>query len=279
MPGYDCIVLWDTGEGTPKYSTEDYQHVVTSIAGNTEDVQKIYNSIRNQGEFFTALMDKLGILQKNEGLQKVHTKLNDIASHKAPALSDIEEAFERKIKKINITVNAPDVKIPELKAPDVVIPPFPEVKLPEITIPDYTAQINELKTVLSDLKGELMKVPKTQKEYSGNFDAVISALGGLEQKFIKTLGDKSSSITADIRSLKDIFSRFDAMTGRILSVQEKLSALDTNDKEILKVKKEVLDDIKRLNAYVNQMTISMLSKDGTMNGLMMSFGHKGVKNG
>lgn len=165
LPDYDAIVLWDTGEATPRYSTEDFQYQLTSIESAVEPIQKIYNSIRNQGDFLATLMDKLGLLQKNEGLQKVNEKL-DLITRKGGELSltNIAEAFSRA---------ASGVKLPA-----------PIVNIPKTNIPDYTPQILELSRKLSAIMDYIIKLQQAQER--------ISSLSvKLEQSISKTGLDRN----------------------------------------------------------------------------------------
>lgn len=260
LPDYDAIILWDTGEATPRYATEDYQYQLQDIINSVLPIQKIYNSIKNQGEFLATLMDRLGLIERNEGLKKVNEKLDSLKS--APAITDIEEAFNNAAKRINLTAIAPEVKVPE-------------VKIPEIRIPDYSSSINDIKSSLASIRGEIMKVPKTQKEYSHNFDSVIGLLNSLEQRLSQTVNTKSDEINKSVKSMQVIFQRFDSVLSKIGVLQDKLNSLDTNDKTIIQSRDEILKDIKRLNQFVYDFVSSPYMKEAKdMSGVLMAFGHK-----
>jgi len=154
MPDYDCIVLWDTGEATPRYSTEDYQHQVTSISYQVGDIRKIYNSIRNQGEFMATLMDKLGLIEKNQGMEKVSQKIDDLGKRENVSLTNIEEAFGRAARNIRLTALAPEVKMPDIK------------------IPDYGNLVLESRKLLTTIKGEIGRIGNVLKNYSDRVDRI-----------------------------------------------------------------------------------------------------------
>lgn len=259
LPDFDAIILWDTGEATPRYTTEIYQIQLNSIEGAVSYINKIYNSIRNQGEFFAALMDKMGILEKNFGLEKVSDKVDELIKRDNVSLTNMEEAFKLAASKIN--VNTPVVNLPA-----------PVVNIPEI--PDYTNLIKEIKDIILKLGGEIMKVPKTQKEYSGNFNQLISLLNSLEQRFSSSLNDKSNEIKREVKNIRAVFVKFDVLMSKMATLQDKLNSLDTNDQTIIKSRDSILGDIKRLNQFIYDLVSSPYLKEAKdMQGVMMAFGH------
>ena len=65
------LVMWDTGQGADtRYGSEDNNTALDSIQDGTDMIRLIWNSIKNQGDFFAAVMEKLGLIQKNKGLVK-----------------------------------------------------------------------------------------------------------------------------------------------------------------------------------------------------------------
>ena len=262
LPDYDMVVLWDTGEATPAYATEDFQYQMTSIQNAVEPIQKIYNSIKNQGEFLSILMDRMGLLVKNEGLQKVSDKVDALANRDNVSLTNMEEAFNRAAGKINLTALAPTVNLPP-------------INIPETKIPDYSQAINDLKSILVTIRGELMKVPKTQKEYSGNFTSIVELLNSLEQRLNRTVSDRSSEVMQRVDSVRTMFSKLDVLFSKMNTLSEKLNSLDVNDKDILKTKQEIMNDIKRLNQFVYDLVSSPYLKEAKDHAnILLSFGHK-----
>lgn len=85
------LVMWDTGVGggDTRYGSEDNNTALDQIQDGTDMIRLIWNSIKNQGDFFAAVMDKLGLIQKNKGLTR--PELDD-------AIKKIEFPKERELK-------------------------------------------------------------------------------------------------------------------------------------------------------------------------------------
>jgi chromosome segregation ATPase len=263
MPGYDSIVLWDTGDTGVRYSTEDYQHQMQSISDAVEPIQRIYNSIRNQGEFFSALMDRLGLLEKNEGLVKISSRLDDLSQRETVSITGIEEAFKKASKDIQLVVKeqpAPIVNIPEVKIPDYTKQlndikselnkiPKEKVKIPEPK--SYDQMLSEMKKEILSVKEVVNKIPKEQKEYKPNFDSLLSMLNTVQSSLAKNFDAKSKELREQILKTQGIFARFDVLVSKIGELNEKLSTLDGNDKEIMTYKKDISDEIKVLKQMLD----------------------------
>lgn len=82
------LTMWDTGEASPRYGSEDNNIQVDSIEQETSQIRLIWNSIRNQGEFFATLMDKLGLIEKNRGIIKQDMEAA-VAGIRFPATKEI----------------------------------------------------------------------------------------------------------------------------------------------------------------------------------------------
>lgn len=61
--GSDYIVLWDTGDANVRYSTEEYRTQLNSIQEETDLIRLIWNTLRNQADFYTRLIDKVDKLK------------------------------------------------------------------------------------------------------------------------------------------------------------------------------------------------------------------------
>jgi hypothetical protein len=272
VPDYDAIVLWDTGEATPRYATEDYQHQIQDIINNTGRIQNIFNSIKNINEFLATLMDKLGLIQKNEGLVKVNQTLDALAKKESLALTDIEEAFSRAAKEIKLTI-------------------------PETKTQDYSSDITQLKENMALLQNEVNKIPKSQKEYSGNFSALLNQVSQTQNLLLKKIEEGNSTVKTDIKGninsnqvaltsalnkinayfdyTKNIFSKFDSILVKISELSSKLASLDTNDKDIISQRKSIADEISRLNQFIHLLSSSQVMKDyQDANNMLYAFGHK-----
>ena len=120
-----------------------------------------------------------------------------------------------------------------------------------------------------------MKVPKTQKEYSGNFSNLISLLNSFEQKISNVVSEKSTEMVREVKSMRTVFVKVDTLLEKINILHEKLNSLDTNDKEIIKTKQEIMNDIKRLNQFLYDFVSSPYMKEAKDNmNILMAFGHK-----
>jgi hypothetical protein len=231
----DAIVLWDTGEGTPRYATEDYQSQVGRIEGQTARIEQIWNSLRNQGEFFSTLMDKMGVLEKNEGLKKLDGKIDSLAQRDTVSLTNIEEAFKNATG--NIKLNVPETKIP-----------------------DYSSVMAGMESKVTSLKSEIDKIPKTQRDYSTYFNNLNKHLANISDYFA---------------SVKVAFTKFDSIISKVESLNTKLDSLDVNDKEFIRTKDKVVAEIQRLNQFVHLLSSSSVVKDfQDANNMLYAFGHK-----
>jgi chromosome segregation ATPase len=263
IPEFDCIVLWDSGDASTRYSTEDYQHQIDAIRDSVEPIQKIYNSIRNQGEFFSVLMEKLGLIEKNEGLVKVSSKIDELSRRDNVSLTNIEDAFRKASKEIKLIVKdapAPIVNIPEVKIPDYSLQ-LAEIKselgrIPKekVTIPepkDYQQIFAEMKKEILSVKETVGKIPKEQKEYKPNFDHLLSMLNSVQSSLSKNFDSKSKELRNQILKTQGIFARFDALVSKINELQDKISVLDKNDKDLVEAKKEINKEIKALKQMLD----------------------------
>lgn len=80
----DVLILWDSGEASPRYGSEDGQVQFNTIQTQTSEISKIWNSLKNQGEFVAVLMEKLGLMEKNVGLTK----------------PDVQEIIQKEVSKL-----------------------------------------------------------------------------------------------------------------------------------------------------------------------------------
>jgi len=287
MPDYDCVVLWDTGDASVRYSTEDYQQQIATIADQTGQIQKIYNSIKNQGEFMATLMDKLGLLEKNEGLQKISQKVDVLAQRDNVSITNIEEAFSRAAKKVTLTVTPAEVHIPEVQIPDysaffsrieAVLGTISEglgkipkesPKIPEIK--DYAPTLEGLRKEVQAIKTGVDNVPKEQKEYKPNFDNMISMLNAMQSNLAKSFDDKAKDLREQILKVQGIFSRFDGLLNKIGELKNKVAGLDVNDKEMIKAKNDINKEIKILKQMLDPV---YQSRQADRNMILMSLGNK-----
>lgn len=216
MPGYDAIVLWDTGAASPKYSTEDYQHQIDAIAEGVELIQKIYNSIKNQGEFFALYMDKLGLIEKNTDFKQIHDKIDKLVKRDNIPLTNMEEAFKKAAKEITLTAIAPGGR-------------------------DNSKQLSEIFSVISGLRGEV--------------SAINARLLKDPQKDInKYLGDNMGNLAQEIRVLKNISSKFDDVVVKVNAIKDGAAKIE-GKQEILNAVNNLNVLIRRLAMTQEDMGI------------------------
>lgn len=275
LPGYDAIILWDTGEATPRYATETYQSAIDAISEQGQQVQKIYNSIKNQGEFFALFMDRLGLLEKNVGLQKVNDvndKVDRLIQRDNISLTNMEEAFNKAAGNIKTII-------------------------PEIKIPDYTSTIINIEDKVASLKSEIEKIPKAHKEYGGNFSALLQQINQMQNLLFSKIDNGNNSIKSDVKSnissnysslvsalskmneyfeyTKSVFTKFDSILAKIGDLNNKLTSLDSNDKNIIKEREIITAEIQRLNQFIHLISSSQIFKDfQETNNMLYAFGHK-----
>ena len=226
----DAIVIWDTGEATPRYATEDYQSQTGRIEGQTARIEQIWNSLRNQGEFFVKIQESLGLLKKNDGLVKLDQKIDKLANKKEVAITDIETAFEKSVGKL---------------------------KLP---MPDYSSVMSAMEEKVISLKSEIDKIPKTQKDYSGYFGNLNKHLSNISDYFA---------------SVKIAFAKFDSIISKVEELNTKLGSLDTNDKEFIKTKENIVREIQRLTQFVHLLSSKSVIDDFQgANNMLYAYGNK-----
>lgn len=238
LPDYDAIVLWDTGEATPKYATEEAQVQLGNIEEHTGQIYKIYNSIKNQGEFMATLMNKMGLIEKNEGLKKLDQKVDDLAKKDNLGLTDIETAFNNAASKI---------------------------KLPEFKQSDYSGSIAGLGQKISELKNELDRIPKSQKDYTFNLTTINSRLAELE----KSLKPGKELLDSHQTNIKLLNSKLNNLSSVLETISSSLVALGGNDKNSEDRKKVIVGEIGKVIQYIQRLAMTKSDMD-----ILASLGHK-----
>lgn len=146
------VVLWDTGGASPKYAVEENRTTLASIQEGTDVIRLIWNTLRNQSDIFADILKALKKLESTKNYEKdfkgMADQLKDLIGREKINLKDIKEA-------LNVTVNAPEVKVP---APVVTVHPTPVTvnapKPQEIKIPDYTASLTAISKMLDGISKE-----------------------------------------------------------------------------------------------------------------------------
>ena len=263
-----------TASGADDTSFVDYVQLNT-IDDVETNIRMIWNSIKNQGAIFTALMDKLGLIEKNKGLTK----------------PDVEDAINKGIKGIEFP-----------KAQELTIPPFPEIK-------DYSNHLNEIFQSLQSLSTEFssnksvavkvntVKIENMMNQLSSkieNLPKYDSNFSSIQTLISETIGKAEASIKADnsnvsnevkvsrqsmmneLTKLQQVFSRFDSLMTKIVIFNKKLEDLDINDKSLIKAKNAIHDEILKMNHLVNTLAIinKVSSQKEKDNALLLAFGGK-----
>lgn len=269
-----------TASGADDTSFIDYVQLNT-IEDIETNIRMIWNSIKNQGDFFSKIMDKFGLLEKNKGLVK----------------QDIQEV-----------VNS--IKFP--KQQEIKIPDFP--KFPELPkIKDYSSDLSQLSESLKQIADELsstkssvnqkntLKVEQMIKDLEAKIDSMpkydshFQNIQGLIQSTIEKasqsiksevkqdnsavsteLKNRGDVMLSELRKLQNIFSRFDSLISKLNEFNSKLNELDSNDKSLKRDKESIQSEIRVLNTLVNTLTVIDRSPKVTEANfeLLRSFGGK-----
>ena len=155
---FDGIVLWDTGETSPRYGVDTSQAQLNSIQEETDHIRLIWNSIKNQGEIYAKLLNAINkykpIKSKeyDRELAEIKKLAQEIKAKEYPKMQDIKEA----------------VRVPA-----------PIVNIPKVEIPDYSKAIQNIQNALLGLSDMVNRLPKEQKDYTTNIAEVGNVVQGI----------------------------------------------------------------------------------------------------
>ena len=263
----NIMVLWDTGGGSPVYGSEENNIQLDEIQNETDNIRAIWNSIKNQGSFFSAVMEKLGLLEKNKGLTK----------------PDIKEVVD-------------GIKFPEFpKATDFPSPPdyLNDIRGLRNSVDDLSSSfkskkqdsvdVKKIEQLLLSITARIENLPK----YDSNFSSMQSFIKDSVSRVESSIKSENSNVSSEIKSrnqllmnellkLQQVFSRFDSLMTKITAFNEKLNQLDANDKSLKASKDSIQAEIQRLNILVNTLgLIERNSKPSELdNSILRSFGGK-----
>lgn len=239
----DVLVLWDSGEVSPKYGSEDSRVQIDAIQAETEKVRVIWNSLKNQGELIATVMEKLGILEKNKGMEK----------------TDLEKIVNDSISKI---------KFPEQK--DII---FPEIQ-------DNTINFARLENMVSGVMNkEVKEYTGNFKALEGVLIRVISDINKNKNDMSKEV----SLVLNELKRTKVIFNKIDEVVSKILelnskidglSLDKKLDKLDLNDKLIIESKKALQEEVQRMDLLIKMLADKKEDPNDYKRNILMSLGHK-----
>lgn len=255
--GSDYIVLWDTGDANIRYATEEYRTQLNTIQEETDIIRLIWNTLRNQADFYTRLLDKVDrlkiIIDKVDKLKAIIDKVDKLkAMIEAVGItvSDINKKEFPKIEKINI----PDYTEAITYIKQLILDIGSQIKaMPKdkIAIPDYKDDILALKNMSIRLNDEIKRIPKEQKEYAPNFENIINMLNKVQGNLAKSFDGKTQEIREQLLKIQNIFVRFDGLLAKIGELKIALASLDNNDKEIIKMKNDINKEITLIHNLLN----------------------------
>ena len=215
------MVMWDTGDASVRYGSEDNNVQLDSIQQETDHIRLIWNSIRNQGALVNSIMDKLGLIEKNRGLVK----------------QDIKEVLD-------------GIKFPER---EIKIPPFPA--FPDI--PDYSKNLSSIESLIKGVSSQVNDFTKYDKNFS-SLNFVINAASKNISDAIKNgeVLDKQRAglMIHELKRIQGLFSKFDSILEKINKLNDKLSE---NDKSLKGSEKVIYDEIRKLKNLLTN-TISLV---------------------
>lgn len=208
------LVMWDTGVGggDTRYGSEDNNTALDSIQDGTDMIRLIWNSIKNQGDFFAAVLDKLGLIQKNKGLvkQDLQEAIKSIEFPKQPELKLPDLApLERMIETMSMKTSEAGTKASEnFKNMDSMLARA------------ITSLQDAVKTGNADARskaGLVLSEMQNAKKAFGKMDDLIASINAMKAKASEAGGKNSmdevsrKELLAEIASLKGMLANTIAM--------------------------------------------------------------------
>ena len=255
MPeGGPFLVLWDTGEATPRYGSEDNNNgQIDTIQSNTDLIRLIWNSLKNQGAIFSAILEKIGLLEKNKGLvkQDVQEIVNSI---KMPVQQEIKFPEFPVIKDYSTAIS--DISA----AVKALIGDFSASK--SVAVKVNTLKIEQM---LAELKAKVEAMPSYDTQFSNMRSMINDAVTRLStsvQSGSAETRTRTEGVVVELKKLQNVFARFDGLMERMNEFSNKLNNLDSNDKALKRAKDSIQAEIQRLNILVN--TIALIDRSPKM---------------
>ena len=208
------LVMWDTGEGTPRYGSEDNNTQVDAIQNETDTIRLIWNSLKNQGAFFTMVMDKLGVLEKNKGVvkQDVVDVINGIEFPKAPDFAPTSEAvksyaqkMEKMMTELSAVLEKRDLGFTNLQkilsakidrsSSEAVISELKHIKAAFFRFEALLSKINSFEKSLDGLEKNDKKILQAKEEIKTEISEINKLIQGIavlnpaqdRREYVKTL--------------------------------------------------------------------------------------------
>lgn len=210
------IVLWDSGQTPNKYATEEYKSQLNAIQQETDKLNTVWNSLRNQGGIMDALRKKFDLINPKEGLTEVKAAVTGLSEQLG--MSKLEEQKEI-LKKIN--QRAADLQTA-----------LNSVKNIEDKLAQYVNKFEDLFDIMLAVNKGLKDMPGYDKE--GKFRNIINMLNSIK-------GEESEKMKSVFRLYEDLFSKIEQL-------QTGLDKIDT--------RKEISDEIRNINAQLKRFLIT-----------------------
>lgn len=212
--GFAGMILWDTGEATPRYAPAEANFgQLNQIDENADKINLIWNYFREERDSMNRLFEMVRGLKGTIQEQGVAEELNVLLGRPAVALTDIEELLHKTIKPVKI----------------------PEVKIPKI--PDYSSQLRSMEVVLSKIsKAKQAAIPR---DYLKEFALLSTQVKELQKALSETKSHLAASIASNTLGVakKDDLSR--EITGLITENNSIIEMLKSNQREIEELKKTI----------------------------------------
>jgi len=181
-PDTETIVLWDTGGATPRYGIAENDYQLNAIQAETDNIRKIWNSLKNQSDVYTKILESVKELKELSQVKESPvfvTKLEGLTKLIGDLKIPTADELAGKIK-----LPAPVVNIPK----PVVNLPAPIVNIPKTIIPDYTDELLQLRKSLMGIDGKVSAIPLNHNDITAPLNQLIAGL----DKSVKTLMDEFS---------------------------------------------------------------------------------------
>lgn len=243
--GFNGIVLWDTGEGSPRYAPAELNFSqMNAIQDDTDKIRLIHNYFRVERETYTKLFDKIAGLRKivtdstqnlvkPDSIDKLDKKLSKFADRSDLTLDSIGKLFEKSAKKIKIDVNAPQNK-------------------------EFSTTFTNINKKVDKIDGELGKI--TNMKLRDEMKSLLTDFRALDSKLSVDLKALSKSLLENIKSdLNKILSDFKILDGKVsenvVSMDEKVSsnmAEITKSKEFKDMSADLIKNSAKITAELNK---------------------------
>lgn len=188
------LVMWDTGAGSPRYGSEDNNVQLNSIQSETDQIRLIWNSIKNQGVLLSTLMDKLGLIEKNQGLvkQEIRDAVGDI---KLPEQKEIKIPDNSKMEELLTNMSN---KVHDPGRYDSVFANIKEII--NTSISRMTESVRMMNSESKDRTANIVKELKKVQDVFSKFEALTEKMNKFSDNFSKGDEKELKRIESEIRS-------------------------------------------------------------------------------